>query len=171
MPVNFLLLRTLIAAAGSLIGAYTDFKTGYIYDKITYPMIALGAILTLLSFNMSLIWMAFSTAAFIYAVGWVLEYLGQFGGGDVKLLVALALLLPLEGRFGLPIVFFIFILASLLQVVWVPLYYGSKYLLTVKQKSVPLKKLILNFVLLIFVVFYLGFLNSIQVISIGGAFL
>lgn len=72
------------------IGAYTDIKTGYIYDWITYPLIAIGIILTILTQQ----WIGLLFAALIYGLGWVAYRSGKMGGGDIKLLAGVALVQP-----------------------------------------------------------------------------
>ena len=50
---DFFLVRGAAALIASAAGAYTDYKTGLIYDYITYPLIALGILLNLSSPTLS----------------------------------------------------------------------------------------------------------------------
>jgi len=83
-----------IALAGTAIAAYTDIKTGYVHEWLTTPMIAAGALLTLMSFNAALIIATFAVAFAVFAAGYLLYRAGQLGGGDVLLFAALSLLVP-----------------------------------------------------------------------------
>ncbi|MBU2476172.1 prepilin peptidase, partial [Candidatus Micrarchaeota archaeon] len=128
-----LLLKQAVILIGSLIGAYTDFKTGYIYDKITYPMIAIGILLNLfelgkeISFEnfMSL----FSVGIIVFVLGYGMYWLGKIGGGDVKIFTAIALLIPFEeGIFPLNIfVLNALIWAGIASLVFYGVYYVIKY--------------------------------------------
>lgn len=84
----------LIAIAGTLYGAYTDYKTGYVSDLVTHSMMALGVFLVLLTYPINQALQVFAVAAAVFAVGFLMYCFGQVGGGDVKLFAALALLVP-----------------------------------------------------------------------------
>ena len=75
---------------GTLTGGATDAKTGYIYDWITYPMIVLGIILSLIQLQ----WFNIGSGAIIFGLLFVVYKLGKIGGGDVKMFTGIALLNP-----------------------------------------------------------------------------
>ncbi|MDP2665948.1 MAG: A24 family peptidase [Candidatus Diapherotrites archaeon] len=93
--------------AGAL-AAYTDWKTGYIYDWITYPLIGLGIILSLLTQN----WLGIVLGAGIYLIGKLAYRTGKIGGGDIKLLAGIALVQPVFGGMLFPLV--VLLVATLL---------------------------------------------------------
>ncbi len=137
-----LLLRYAVILIGSLIAAYTDYKTGYIFDKITYPMIAVGILLNLfeLGIEVSLekFLELFSVGIIVFALGYAMYFLGKIGGGDIKLFTAIALLLPFEtGIFPLNI----FVLNSL---IWAGitslLFYGVYFVLKYARKGIIWKE-------------------------------
>lgn len=88
--MEFILLRQGLVLAAVIISTYTDLKSGMIYDKITYPLIAAGLILSILDFSPN--YLLIAGAVFIF--GAALYYLGKIGGGDVKLFTGIALTLP-----------------------------------------------------------------------------
>lgn len=88
------MINILIALVGTAMVAYTDFKTGYMPDKITHPMIALGIIYVAFSYPLSSAFLVYTLGALVFLVTFITYMFGQFGGGDVKLFTALTLLLP-----------------------------------------------------------------------------
>ncbi len=87
------MLNILVALLGTAYVAYTDWKTGYMPDKVTHAMIAFGIIWALLFMQNDLVYV-FGLAAVVFIVGFLAYIFGQLGGGDVKLFTAIALLLP-----------------------------------------------------------------------------
>lgn len=130
-------ISLLTAVIGTAIGSYIDFKTTYIPDKVTYTMIAIGAVTLFFSwpFNDFLLFSGIAVAVFVF--GLIMYTLGQLGGGDVKLFTALALLLPSYPRvfsnyFNLtvtvapyPFLVSIFFIASILGMLFV----SSRYII------------------------------------------
>jgi len=117
----FLTVRIAILLAGCGAAAYTDARTGYIFDKTTYPMIAAGILLNLIEQE----WMFLAIGAVVFALGYVIYYMGKFGGGDVKLFTGIALLLPFfQGEAFLLNSLFA---ASILAVTFYSIYYVVKY--------------------------------------------
>jgi Flp pilus assembly protein protease CpaA len=115
-----IIIQEIILILGALLSAYIDAKTGYIYDWITYPMIALGIILAVISssyFNLA-------SAAVIFIVLLIAYKFGKIGGGDVKLFTAIALLNPFNEIYFLTTLFFI---ATLSAMVFYSIYYFIKY--------------------------------------------
>ncbi len=92
--LNFEVVRVLVALVGTGLAAYQDYKTSFIDDKILFSMLGIGAVLTLLSLDQTLILYTFAVAAFVFLFGYLLYRQGQLGMGDVLLFVALQLLLP-----------------------------------------------------------------------------
>lgn len=119
--MEFLALREAAVLAGSALGAYTDAKGGIIPDKITYPMVALGVLLAIYELDL----LAFVFAGVVFAAGYALYYAGKIGGGDVKLLSGIALLMPLfhGSVFVLSVIF----VAAVLSVLWLAAYYVTGY--------------------------------------------
>lgn len=121
--MQFELIRIIIALIGTMLGAYTDYKTGLIFDKITIPMIAIGIILNLFEGQKAILY--FSIAGIVFGIGYLLYYFGKIGGGDVKLFAGIALLLP---EFGKEIfVFNAIIFASIASIIILSIYYIYKY--------------------------------------------
>jgi Flp pilus assembly protein protease CpaA len=137
-----LLLREAVILIGCLLAAYTDFKTGFIYDKITYPMIAIGLLLNLFEFSQEISFgnfmNLFSVGILIFVLGYGMYWLGKIGGGDVKIFAAIGLLLPFEsGIFPLNI----FVLNAL---IWAGIssliFYGVYYVVKYARKGIELKE-------------------------------
>jgi Flp pilus assembly protein protease CpaA len=120
------------------IGAYTDHKTGYIYDKVTLPLIVLGLLLNIFAFsfveNVSIL----ITAAIIFIGGFVLYYFGKLGGGDIKLFLGIHLMLPyLNNQL---FILWVLLLSCLLAVVFISI----KYTFLIFKKIKITKKLLLS---------------------------
>lgn len=98
MVTEIPLLCTIIAVIACLYASYTDFKSGVIQNKLTFPLIGLGIFLNgLNAFIAGNIWLIVFTSvitAGIFVLGYILWKLGAWAGGDVKLFTALAALLP-----------------------------------------------------------------------------
>ncbi|MFH0715067.1 MAG: A24 family peptidase [Candidatus Diapherotrites archaeon] len=122
--MEFLLLREIVLLVALGIAAYTDWKTGYIYDWISYPLIAIGGILSVVEFSTYGIW-PFAVAAIVFGIGYLFYYFGKLGGGDVKLFAGVALILPLYNGtlYVIPLLFYSALAASTVLGV----YYGISY--------------------------------------------
>ncbi len=118
-PIAF--AANLIASA---IAAYTDLKTGYIYDWITYPLIGLGIILSVLSGQ----WIGIILGIGIYAIGYFAYKQGKLGGGDIKLLAGMALVQPIFS--GQLFVVSVLLVASVAACVGLCVKYVGGYLLS-----------------------------------------
>ncbi len=138
------LIQQVILTIGTLISAITDTKTGYIYDWITYPMILLGLILSIMQGQL----INLASAGAIFLVLLVGYKLGKIGGGDVKLFTGICLLNPYNNiEFIITIIF----CASLLSMVFYSTYYTIKYVkigINWKAEKSGIKKAILFGVLL-----------------------
>jgi Flp pilus assembly protein protease CpaA len=94
MSLQLTMLSTAIAVIGCGIGAYTDYKTGYVPDKLNYSLLALGAILVFLRMSFESALQVYGVAFVIFLIGFIAYLFGQFGGGDVKFFAAVYLLIP-----------------------------------------------------------------------------
>ena len=119
--MELLLVREALALLGAMIAAYTDWKTGFIYDWLTYPLIALGLLSNVLNFNP---WNLLP-AALVFAGGYLMYYMGKIGGGDVKLFTALSLLVPYQS--SLPFVLPVLLIAAVAAMTWIGAYYVVAY--------------------------------------------
>lgn len=119
--MSLLLLREAAVLIGSGIGAYTDFKTGLIPDKITYSMVVLGVLLNIIEFEFN----AFALAAIVFVAGYFLYYAGKLGGGDVKLFTGIALLMPFMN--GFPFLLTALFVGAIIAVLFLSSYYVIKY--------------------------------------------
>lgn len=119
--IELLLIRQIAILIASGIGSYTDFKTGYIFDWITLPLIAFGIIINVFEQN----YFGLLAGTIVFAIGYLLYYTGKIGGGDVKLYSGIALALPIfnEGIFIITVI----ILSSLSAIVFLATYYFIKY--------------------------------------------
>ncbi|HZX19749.1 MAG TPA: A24 family peptidase [archaeon] len=157
--MELLIFREIAVMAASFIAGYTDLKTGYIYDWITYPLIAFGLIVNIFEQEYT----GIILGAIVFAVGYVLYYTGKLGGGDVKLYTGIGLALPFfaNGVFVLSVI----ILSALAALVFLSVYYLSKYFrkgINVEYNKNGIKKAAL---LGIVIILYLFFLNSTQLVS------
>ena len=160
--IDLFLVRLAAVILASGIAAYTDYKTGLIYDYITYPLIGLGILLNLFDANP---FYSLAVGAVVFAVGLLLYYLGKLGGGDVKLFTGLALTLPFYGSsvFVVSALFF----AAVTAVVFFGLYYFLKYWrqgIDVKENLPGIKRASM---LAAFVGVYFVFMHSLGWISQG----
>ncbi len=141
---------TLIA---SLIAAYTDIKTGFIYDWITYPLIVIGVILSIIAGQ----WIGIVLAALIYGMGLYAYNTGKMGGGDIKLLAGIALVQPLyQGMiFVLGVLLVAAVSASIIMAIW----YVGGFLLSghkINWKTPRKKTALFAFLVLLFAFYFLS---------------
>ncbi|MBS3055544.1 MAG: prepilin peptidase [Candidatus Aenigmarchaeota archaeon] len=94
----FELLSLAIAFIGSIAAGIWDLKTTDIPDKIPHLMIVAGvAIAVAESVLQSNYWILFSSlisGGSLFAIGFLMYYFGQWGGGDAKILSAIGFLIP-----------------------------------------------------------------------------
>ncbi|MCX8189679.1 MAG: A24 family peptidase [Candidatus Diapherotrites archaeon] len=141
----------------ALISTYTDIKKGLIYDKVTYPMIALGAFFVTADIILGESLIIIFIPALVFAFTYVLYYAGKLGGGDVKFLLGLSLLLPFYK--GKIFVLSVVLIASLTSAFVIPLKSIIKVFLSKNKKKIKLDKESFKALALgIFVVAYLYFL-------------
>lgn len=86
------MMRIIPAIIICTIAAVLDIKKGKISDKITYPAIIIGIILNLYLSTGMLKTLLIPTIAFFFGV--VMNKIGLWGGGDVKLFTMLVAFLP-----------------------------------------------------------------------------
>ncbi|QQR92737.1 MAG: prepilin peptidase [Candidatus Iainarchaeum archaeon] len=106
------------------IAAYTDWKTGYIFDWITYPLIGLGIILSILNGQ----WIGIALGIGIYAIGYFAYKQGKLGGGDIKLLAGMAVVQPIYQ--GQLFVLSVLLVACIVACVGLCIQYVGSYLLS-----------------------------------------
>lgn len=158
------IIQQAVLLIGTATGAVTDAKTGYIYDWITYPMIILGALLSITQQQ----WLNLGIAAGVFAILFAAYRFGKLGGGDVKLFTGIALLNPTNE----PLYFFtILFFAALSAIIFYSAYYASKYIRsggTIKENK---KGIIKATALGVVIVVYFVLLNSYGMISAASAVL
>lgn len=128
--IDIFLLREAAVLLGTLIASYTDLRTGLIYDKLTYPMIALGIALNIyIGVFANFMDMAnyFAVALAVFAICYLLYYTGKIGGGDVKLFVGISLLLPYLPGHNYPFILLVVFVSAILAIAALSLYYVPKY--------------------------------------------
>jgi prepilin signal peptidase PulO-like enzyme (type II secretory pathway) len=114
------IIQQVILIIGTFFGGITDFKTGYIYDWITIPMILLGLILSIIQGQLFNIYSGI-TIFILLLIGYKL---GKIGGGDVKIFTGIALLNPINQADFLITVFFF---ATISAIIFYSTYYSVKY--------------------------------------------
>lgn len=162
-------LRIALILACAIISAYTDIKKGLIYDKVTYPMISIGAILTTADLLLGADPTTLLIPACVFAFTYLLYYNGKLGGGDVKFLLGLSLLLPIYK--GQIFVLSVVLIASLASAFFIPLISIIKVFMSKKKKKIrPDKESIKAPALGLFIAAYLYVLyfvlNAISLIAI-----
>jgi Flp pilus assembly protein protease CpaA len=141
----FELVFLAIAFIGSSLAAFFDLKTTEIPDKIPHTMIALALILysiqSILSLSYWPILNSLIAGLSLLGFGFLMYFLGQWGGGDAKVLAAIGFLLPQLPQ-GFTKLFFPFPLTYLINVFIV----GAAYMLIYAFVLALLnKKIILKF--------------------------
>lgn len=138
----FELLAIAIALIGSSAAAVWDLKTTEIPDQIPYAMIAAGLLFHgLQSYMAWSYWPILNSCAAglgLLGFGFLMYYLGQWGGGDAKVLSAIGFLLPMPASF--PKLFFPFPISYLINVFFV----GAAYMLLYATALAFLNKKILS---------------------------
>lgn len=96
----FPLIPLIVAFAGSIYAAIWDLRTTEIPDEIPHAMIAFALIFyAIQSVIESNYWIFLTSAIYggvILALGFLMYYAGQWGGGDAKILAAIIFLLPVS---------------------------------------------------------------------------
>lgn len=154
----FELCRYLVVLFGTAVSSYTDFKTGLILDKITYPMIALGLFFSFFDVVLEKAFLQLLVPVGVFALGYALYYAGKLGGGDVKIFTAMALLLPYYK--GEPFILNVLLIAALSSVVVISSYYLFKYFKKGVRVRENRKDLLKAFLFGIAILLYLVFLQQ-----------
>jgi Flp pilus assembly protein protease CpaA len=161
-------IKIIIVLIATGYSAYTDYKTGYIEDYISYPFILIGFVFLFLGTNILLGLFSF---ILVFGFGYLFYKRGGIGGGDIKLLSALPLYFPLFQ--GVPLIISVLLFASVFSI----FFYSSRYAYFIFSNK-P-KKLLLNVLIsialsvafslffwdyillsiLLFYLFFVGFLN------------
>ena len=136
---NVLYLRIIILLIACGIAAYTDHKTGYIYDWVSYPLMAIGLIINIFTLSLYSILSILATTALIYLIGLIFYKFGKIGGGDIKLFMGINLILPTFK--SEPFFLWTLIFASMLSVLFVSVIYLFKL---IKLKKINLKKILIK---------------------------
>lgn len=161
MVFDLLLLREAIVLLAGAVSAYADYKTGMVFDKITYPLIAVGMLLNLLEQQ----WLGLALGAIVFVLGYAFYFSGKIGGGDVKLFAGIALVLPFFGN-GIFLLNALFV-SAVIAVVAFTAFFAGKYLLKKGLDFNENKKGIINALLFGAVLFlYLFFVFQLRVLSL-----
>jgi len=127
------MLFIIIAILALAIGSYTDIKTREVPDWLNYGLIVFGLgsrlIFSLASFNWSyILYGIFGFIAFL-ALAYIMFYLGQWGGGDSKMLIGLGAIIGLELHYDS------FLLGFLVNIFLVGAVYGLLYSLILALRN------------------------------------
>lgn len=153
-----ILIQQIILLLGTLISGIVDAKTGYIYDKITYPMIIIGLILSLAQFQ----WFNIISGVAIFVLLFLIYKIGGIGGGDVKLFTAIALLNPFnEINFLISLILF----ASITSILFYSIYYTLKYTLIFGIRKLDGNDIMRGIIFLVFLIIYFYFIYSTGIIN------
>ena len=85
-------LTYIVLAALLITATVTDWKYRKIYNKTTVPAFLIGVLLAVVSGAPGLVTSALLASAVAFAAFFILFFLGLMGGGDVKLMTAVAVL-------------------------------------------------------------------------------
>lgn len=117
-------IRVFIVLVACAIAAYTDHKTGYIFDWLTFPLMGIGLLLNVFSFYWLDVLSILLIALVIYIFGYMAYYYGKIGGGDIKLFLGIHLVLPYLN--GQVFILWVIMASSLLSVLFVSVSYIFK---------------------------------------------
>ena len=163
------LIQQIALVVGTLIGAATDAKTGYIYDWITYPMVAVGAITSLVAWQTTNLILGIA----IFALLFVGYKLGKIGGGDVKIYTGIALLNPYNDiNFLLTAALFAAALAMLFYSAFYAIKYARKGIDWEENREGLLKAGVLGLALALYFSAMAGYgvMNSFMLYALGVPF-
>lgn len=149
-----LIAKEIIVIVAAALAAYTDWKTGFIYDRITYTLIAMGVIISAVELNFE----SFMIAAVVFVFGYLLYYTGKIGGGDVKLFVGISLVMPMVE--GMPFIINALVYATMFAVVALSAYYVPKYIRRGIRWKEDFPKIILSIFVGVAFSFYVFFITQ-----------
>lgn len=118
------IIRIVLLLLACALAAYFDNKTGYIYDWISLPLIAIGLIINVFTFPLKTLIPIVLIALGIYLFGYFAYYFGKIGGGDIKLFIGIHMILPY--LYGQLFIVWVVIISSLLSVMFVSISYAFK---------------------------------------------
>lgn len=125
----------LIAFIALIIGSYTDFRTKEVPDWLNYGLIFTGVFLHFLYSLIFSNWIVFlkcmAGLALAAAIAFPMFYLGQWGGGDSKMLMALGALIGLDFSYNS------FLVSLLVNIFLIGAVYGILYgvVLAIKHRN------------------------------------
>lgn len=172
---DLIFLKIFILIVFSGIAAWTDYKTGYIYNWITFPLIVIGFLFLIFeSFLYNALGYLYFLkviliTAIIYGVGYLFYYYGKLGGGDVKLFLGINLLLPYVN--GQLFILWVLIISSLSSVFIVSIRY--MFIIFKKIKRKEFKKIFMErkykiiIYLLIFFMFSYFLYYAVKIVSVS----
>jgi Flp pilus assembly protein protease CpaA len=132
------IIRIILLLLAVAMAAYFDYKTGYIYDWISIPLVVIGLIFNIFTYSFKTLIPIVLIAVGIYIFGYFAYYFGKIGGGDIKLFIGIHMILPyLNNQL---IIFWVIIASSLLSVMFVSISYAFKLNKKIKINKVLLKK-------------------------------
>ena len=119
--IELSLVRAATVVIASGVGAYTDHRTGYIFDWTTLPLIGLGLVLNAVEQE----FLGIGMAVVVFILGYIFYYTGKLGGGDLKLYTGITMMLPFYsgGTFILSVI----LLSAFAAMVFLSSYYMVKY--------------------------------------------
>lgn len=143
--MDLFIVKIIIVLIATGIAALTDFKTGYIYDWITYPFIGLGVLISIIEGNFT---SGLLFGAMVFIFGALLYYSGKLGGGDVKLFTGIPFYFPTYN--GLPFILIVILCATFSAL----LFYGFDNIIYLSKK--PPRNFVLNIFVAIAVAVLVG---------------
>ncbi len=153
------LIQQIVLVGGTFVGGATDTKTGYIYDWITYPMIIIGIILSLIQMQ----WFNIISGVILF-LGLLIAYkFGKLGGGDVKIFTGLALLNPFN---NIDFLTTIAIISAITAIMFYSIYYTIKYTrigIKWKREREGIRRALL---LGVVIIVYLFFMSTMALVSL-----
>ncbi|MBI5223455.1 hypothetical protein HY990_03460 [Candidatus Micrarchaeota archaeon] len=135
------LVRIVVAILGTAVASYYDvFNKKNVPDRLLYAFLGIAFLVNLFFFEENLFWFSVALAAIVGGIGYIFYRVGQLGGADVFVLVALILLLPIHPSFlnlpfNFPFIFSLLIFSGVVFSIYALLYFGWKlYKLEAKPK-------------------------------------
>jgi len=132
------IILLLVAFIGSVLDAYFDLKTTEIPDKIPYAMMVIGIVGNIIKSYLVWSYWPFSSSMIVglsfLGFGFLMYFLGQWGGGDAKILSGIGFLLPsLPPQIEVKNLFFPFPLSLFFNVFLVGAVYMILYALVISM--------------------------------------
>jgi Flp pilus assembly protein protease CpaA len=154
--IDLLIIRIIILLFALVFAAYTDYKSGFIHNWLNYSLAIIGLILNIFTYSFVTNLNIILGCVFIFGIGYIIYYFGKIGGGDIKLFIAINLILPIY--YNQPFVLFVLLFSCLFSVIIVSLIYIFKLFKKIKFTNKFLKNKIPDilksfFIFIIFVLF------------------